>query len=792
MAVEVTWQEPGAPILVVPARLTLAAFAPRFAQLLAQAGPSRHAWVVLRRTDDAFPGPLYYAFHAHEVEDRLAASGGDASQSLEGLFNLRETQRSTTVRGRRPGAVEPEALAYGHSPATTRVVHFDLEGNVATIGEWGAPAAPAPTAPPAPSAPAPPPPPPRAAARAPAMRSGRRSMAPPPPRALDDLERADGDADADDGVEMIDEASDDVESADEAFGGTEMANGDGGGSHDEDTFLDELVDLGGTMGGSGARSGARAGALPGAAPPRGAAPSPDTIPIVLSAETPSELAVGTQELVDFRIEHAEGATPLASAIRDVTAGAVEPIRVVLSVSNGCVVVEGQRWIEVKPPAQGRASVGEFKVRAVAAGEVVLALSFRQGGSELGAIRLPMAVVAAAADEAAHPTSGLMAPAPVPRARAQATAAPRDPADDDVLTMLIELRADADGTRYEFQLVSEPLGLHYVTLRSRPLMDRTGSLTQDQLAYVAWIYERATQQVLNLDDVKRFQRELRTLGMTLCDELFSPEVSRKLWPLRDRIKSIQVTSWEPYIPWELVRLKDPDSSDVDERYFAEYGLIRTLRGEAPPRSLPMRSWSYLAATYPNGTEKPVNTRVAFLERDLPAHGIAPTAIAPGYDAFWAAIEAGSFDVLHLACHGQAAHDRIETAALLIGDEIGSDGKPQPIEVDAVSVRQDAKLHARHPLVFLQACESGRQGVGLTAWGGWPTAFIEAGAGAFVGASWPVREKPAERFASAFYNAMFDGQTLAEAATAARLATKDMGDASWLAFKVFGHPQARRTP
>ena len=38
---------------------------------------------------------------------------------------------------------------------------------------------------------------------------------------------------------------------------------------------------------------------------------------------------------------------------------------------------------------------------------------------------------------------------------------------------------------------------------------------------------------------------------------------------------------------------------------------------------------------------------------------------------------------------------------------------------------------------------------------------------------------------------EGQTLAEAATAARSAIKNAGDASWLAFKVYGNPRARIT-
>ena len=72
--------------------------------------------------------------------------------------------------------------------------------------------------------------------------------------------------------------------------------------------------------------------------------------------------------------------------------------------------------------------------------------------------------------------------------------------------------------------------------------------------------------------------------------------------------------------------------------------------------------------------------------------------------------------------------------------------------------------------------------------WPEVFVRAGAGAFVGTAWAVRNKPAGLFAEAFYEALLDGKMLFEAATVARAAARAAGDASWLAFKVYGHPWA----
>ena len=150
------------------------------------------------------------------------------------------------------------------------------------------------------------------------------------------------------------------------------------------------------------------------------------------------------------------------------------------------------------------------------------------------------------------------------------------------------------------------------------------------------------------------------------------------------------------------------------------------------------------------------------------------------------------MLHISCHAESQHQSIERASLIIGEETppGDNNTPRLVQVDTITVEAEARLKRHRPLVFLNACETGRVGAVLTAWGGWPNVFLRAGAGAFVGAAWAVRDKPAAVFSTTFYNTLLDGKTLAEAASAARAAARKLGDASWLAFKVYGHPRAVR--
>jgi len=188
---------------------------------------------------------------------------------------------------------------------------------------------------------------------------------------------------------------------------------------------------------------------------------------------------------------------------------------------------------------------------------------------------------------------------------------------------------------------------------------------------------------------------------------------------------------------------------------------------------------------------IDSQTQILRNLLATRGIVLRPIEPSRGATITALSEGNFDILHIFCHGAAEHDDINSAQLIIGERELGGGKTEPISIDPVTVGQEARLalRRRHPIVFLNACESGREGASLTAWGGWPEAFLKAGAGVFVGAAWPIRETPATAFATEFYMTLLQGKPLVEAANAARDAARKYPDASWLAYRIFGHPQAR---
>jgi CHAT domain-containing protein len=117
---------------------------------------------------------------------------------------------------------------------------------------------------------------------------------------------------------------------------------------------------------------------------------------------------------------------------------------------------------------------------------------------------------------------------------------------------------------------------------------------------------------------------------------------------------------------------------------------------------------------------------------------------------------------------------------------------PDYLTATDAKQNSRLtgpDGSRPVIVLNACQTGRSGYALTGIGGFADAYVKRGAGAFVGGSWSVGDQPARTFTEAWYTALLGGDNLAQATIRAREAARQAGDATWLAYVVYGHPHAR---
>jgi hypothetical protein len=515
----------------------------------------------------------------------------------------------------------------------------------------------------------------------------------------------------------------------------------------------------------------------GAEPPeRGGEEAAPTVDVVISGKAPSRLAVQKQATITIRLETEEGATPLDRSISNISIEKDKEVVAALSVDSTKIEVAGDVVRRLQPPLVGQPSLARFTVVGKAPGATSVDVRFSQGSSDLGTLTFPIKV----ARTVVRPQ----------RTTARITATPPDPRDNDYLVLQIIELPVGNNLSFIFLVTSGSLGLENSQFQSRPFDATAASGGSATLAYVNSIYDRIEHQVLDtFDDFTVFDIKLTAISTDMSDQLFDPDFIRTIWDRRDQIRGVKIYSREPYIPWELVRLRHPEKDEVDERYLCEYGLVRNLGGAKRPIQLKRDSWAYLVGNYPNKTQDELTKDAAFMSTTLQQRGIHPTQIEPSEKALLVSLKAGDFDVLHITCHGESDPATIDDARLIISDRQTVRQGVQPVAIDSLTVQRTAKLSKRTPLVFLNACQSGRQGPSLTRLGGWPAAFWSSGAGAFVGTSWSVHEGPASTFVQTFYTALLDGSTIGDAATKARTEARKIGDASWLSYVIYGDPKAQ---
>ena len=277
--------------------------------------------------------------------------------------------------------------------------------------------------------------------------------------------------------------------------------------------------------------------------------------------------------------------------------------------------------------------------------------------------------------------------------------------------------------------------------------------------------------------------LEDAGVRLFEELLPFELRRRLWRSRHAIRSVFIVTSEAWIPWELLKLQDPESDEIGP-FFAEAFLMGRWLSAGDSTfgaalELPLRRLGVIAPgdslLLQAGLEKQELLGLRREDRQVLEISAEPEAMAD-------AMAAADLDGWHFCGHGQVEDGSAEPWYLCL-ESLDS--------FEAFQLHGRARrLGNRHPLVFLNACYGGRAGYGLTGLGGLPASFLRVGAGAFIGPLWQVSDVGAALFARVFYATFLAGGTLGEAALEARMALRraNPDDPTWLAYLVLGHPLA----
>jgi hypothetical protein len=428
--------------------------------------------------------------------------------------------------------------------------------------------------------------------------------------------------------------------------------------------------------------------------------------------------------------------------------------------------------EIDPPAPGKPQTLYFDLRATDEGDGEVWVVVRQGQVPLVTLSLKTSIVKKKSGPSARSSDN------------QTTAeAPRltQPLDQ----LFITETQNGDQLSYRFQLEFQGLNIRQWDF-SRPFK---GSRTQ----YVENLYREIEKRWLdNKNALNNFVQELRAFGGQLFEQLFPSTLQKILWDNRAQIKNIQVISEEPFIPWELVHLKEPGKNlGPDNHFLGQKGLVRWLSEAGwPPDRLKIRKGKarYVIPAYQDAALvlPGAQQEIQFLKDRFGA----TEAAADSGKVRELVSQPGAFDLLHFACHGEADQNNISNARLLLKG-LQEHGYEED-SLSATTVEQFANLQGadgNKPVVVLNACQVGRTGYQLTGSGGFAQAFLKAGAGAFVGTLWSVGDQPARTFTETFYEALLKQKTIAEAVIDARAAAEKAKDSTWLAYVVYGHPFAK---
>jgi hypothetical protein len=435
-------------------------------------------------------------------------------------------------------------------------------------------------------------------------------------------------------------------------------------------------------------------------------------------------------------------------------------------------VSGESRVELAVPELGASAQCVFDVLATDLGEGELVVRIRQGSLPLVQLSLKTNVVAQ------RPNAS--------KRHAEDASIVEQELGPEPAHQLTIMEIERGGQHfYHFTLDSAALAIKD--------MYESKSLIGSREDYVKGIYaDLEARYISSHSDREQFQRELREVGGDLWDQLIPVELQQTLWKFRDQITSIQVYSEEPFIPWELVHMKEPGQGLPKEtRFMGQLGLVRWLHNVGWPSTQLRARKDRCFCVVPRYPHPDYKLPGAEAEADYLITKLRAKEVEPHAGPVRKLLEtAGGFDFLHFSCHGAADSADVSRAELLLEGRVdGTNYVCEPLRVTAIE--QLSSLvgpDGVRPIVTLNACQLGRAGYKLTSTGGFSRAFLRKGAGMFVAAMWSVGDETARTFIETLYERLIAGDELSQASVVAREAARAAGDSTWIAYTVYGNPHA----
>ncbi|MFN2168731.1 MAG: CHAT domain-containing protein, partial [Anaerolineae bacterium] len=427
----------------------------------------------------------------------------------------------------------------------------------------------------------------------------------------------------------------------------------------------------------------------------------------------------------------------------------------------------------------------FDLRPKREGFTDVALDFFQGGQPLRTVTVPVEITPFEVVEGAEPRP------------ASVVDMARDEKPPEMTLHIAWLQESGD---LEFTLIREG-GAWWRTFRPTRLNGSPADYTAQLYGRITSLVQYEDPAVESVLQAERHitredaERRIRKLGENLWDELIPEDLKELYGQERETWQqgTLLLFSDEPHLPWELIWPYGDDWDD-DAPWCHTLRLVRWLRkdaqgngNEGPPYRLRRGSMAVLAPEYSlmknlSNAQKEKEF-LAKLIQDQGWQDVSPSR--PKWRLVLDLLEGGGYDWIHAVAHGNFYPQSPDGASALWLQQ------DEALTPEAIVGRQIMNhLRKARPAFFFNACQVGRQGWALTRMGGWASRLVSGGAGLFVAPLWDVSDDKAVLFAETFYSKLLvEHATLAEATYRARQAARGDGDPTWLAYSVYGHPNAR---
>jgi hypothetical protein len=410
-------------------------------------------------------------------------------------------------------------------------------------------------------------------------------------------------------------------------------------------------------------------------------------------------------------------------------------------------------VPVHVPQTTDSETYHVELEAVTPGRQSIVFAAFRGGTYLGALALEVGVDAGLSVETAPTAAG-------------SGALSGRPVDPDELSLLVSWRPGSLGGQYIYKVQGQ--GAPQDESESEVLLERVDQ-PLDALVELLDDFARDDSQY---SDAERDDKILN-YGAELWARFVPDVLKNLLLGLPPNVKRLTVIGKNDPLPWELFLPAQPGGQPL---FLSErFEMTRWSLGR--PAAVPKVRSATTAFVVPPGSPPTARREVTAI-RGMGSNLKRGRTIATLGDMV-ATLNTGDFDLLHVASHN------------IYGAREGGvpfGGRKRFAPTDMAYVQGIKSLAKRSPLIFMNACRTAGKDVSYTSLAGWADRFIDAGAGAFVGTSWAVRDTSALKFSEAFYGALIRGASMAAAATAARAAARASGDPSWLAYAVYADPTA----